>query len=146
MAGKKKIRDSKECKVLKHAFGVVRLYSLIAVHSLFQDVNNMKSDSPECGMIIKFQRMAKDPPGQAEVERYFASVEMLTSIFWKGQAGSPANHMEEWVATLVHAVEVVVNLAIYAKMWFEKVRGGSMHLNYHELVHKHLASHLKMYS
>ncbi|CAI8029935.1 hypothetical protein GBAR_LOCUS16991 [Geodia barretti] len=32
-------------------------------------------------------------------------------------------------------------------MWFKKVRGGSMHLNYPEPVHKHpaqISSHLKM--
>lgn len=36
------------------------------------------------------QRMAKDPPGQAEVEWYFASVEALADsvnslLYWKGQ-------------------------------------------------------------
>ena len=39
------------------------------------------------------------------------------------------------------------HFAISAMMWFEKVRGGSMHLNYTELVQKHpahLASPLNM--
>ena len=80
--------------------------------------------------------------------RRSCTIHYININFLEG-AGSPANHnMVKWVATLVHAVEVVVNLAIYAIMWFEKVRGGSMHLNYRELVHKHpahLASYLKMY-
>ena len=37
------------------------------------------------------------------------------------------------------------HLAICAMMWFEKVQGGSMRLNYPKLVHKHLAFLLKMY-
>ena len=39
------------------------------------------------------------------------------------------------------------HFAISAMMWFEKVRGGSMHLNYTELVQNHpahLASPLNM--
>ena len=43
-----------------------------------------------------------------------------------------SNHPESMLKYSTH-------FAISAMMWFEKVRGGSTHLNYTELVQKHPA-------
>ena len=51
-----------------------------------------------------------------------------------------SNHPEPMLKNSTH-------FAISAMMWFEKVRGGSMHFNYTELVQNHpahLASPLNM--
>ena len=61
----------------------------------------------------------------------------FSSIYVDRGGSVVSNHPEPMLKNSTH-------FAISAMMWFEKVRGGSMHLNFSELVQKQPAHHASL--